>query len=239
MAISVSPSNIILILVITIPCAVVLAILMGTVHCLRKRRQKRREAANKNTDSELGMRQTHQSLPPSLVNINTDVPPVRRFETVSVSTRPAHNQSARLAPTRSVNAASSNEMLCPPTKSGSLGSSVQLMSSTMSPTLGNQSPVHTPLRSHTVACHPASLRPGAPLERHTNQSMPYPASRSVPPPMGRFREGRMDSFSAGPTTSFRVITADGTRLEEVVDAIGVRHPVQVYDPVDCRTIYHG
>lgn len=142
MAILDSSNNMILILATTIPCAVILVLIMGILHCIRKRRQVQREARKNDLDSELGSRGRRLSRPmPPPMTINTNMPPVRRFEIVSAPVRP---QSDRLSRNHPVNAVPSNNMLGPSAANRNRRASVHRMSSMLSPTSDSQSSPTSP-----------------------------------------------------------------------------------------------
>jgi hypothetical protein len=197
-----------------------------------------------------------------MVTVDTNVPPVRQFETYSP---PSHVRYNNHPVSQQVGIALPRKDITP-----------------------------SPLRSNTVACHPASLRPGTTHLSHSTPTPPYPVTRSVrpspsrastlspahamnlqrnvsllslgqnasPSPQPIFRTAsdganpmishpplptlntNLVSTGGRPTMGMRRMSYEdsefnGRGMGDKVDIMGVRDPVQVYDPVAKRTIYHG
>ncbi|KAF2676870.1 hypothetical protein K458DRAFT_410073 [Lentithecium fluviatile CBS 122367] len=272
---------------IVLPCALAFVILMALVHCALKRRKKnmegerRKEAARQ--VATLPVPQSQQQLQHAPTHSGSAPPH-----------RPYHEPQNLPVPPPNRNHKRSNSLALPP----------------------------TPLHSNTVACHPASLRPGVappddagearayPVTRHARRpsfhrasslapgfalslqrnmhmrrsmsldqaqnhphSSPHTAApvnsltanqHLAPPPIPKMNPKRMlRAASSGPVGGMKALPPlpkldtrmrrnDGQRsggwrrmtvghgdMDEVVDIMGIKNPVQVWDPVERRTIYCG
>jgi len=188
------PPKLVLGLAILITSAVILVIVMAIVHCIHKRYRKRRENERKRRDSELGRHlvQRSRATLPTLPNnsINTKVPPVQQSETHS---RPMYPPSVDQQP----------DATLPPYPAPLQGRSrpvTSRLSPMLSPTLGTHV-LHAPLRSNTVARHPALPRPGTTLTDPISIT-PYPITRSARPSVRRSRTlGQISDNSSKQTLS--------------------------------------